>query len=315
MLRKAIVRKIAIATCALLIVAILYAFPTKEKEKYETEKNYIATQDNQSDIFLIDENNYVAMTKILTSSNNPVKKAQEILDTLIIGSQKSEYIPNGFKAIIPKGTKINNIEFKDNLIKVDFSKKILNVTEDDEEKMVESIVYSLTTIKEIKKVMIFVEGELLTTLPHSHKPLPQVLDRSYGINKVYDLNDYKNTTKTTIYYISKFQDSYYYVPITKINNDNRDKVEIIISELKSNPIYQTNLMSYLKANAELEDYEIKENTINLSFNENLFNDLESKNIKEEVKYTISLSLKDNLDIEEVVFLVDNNEVDKCSKKC
>ena len=74
-------------------------------------------------------------------------------------------------------------------------------------------------------------------------------------------------------------------------------------------------MSYLKANAELQDYEIKENSINLSFNENLFNELEEQKIKEEVKYTISLSIKDNLDIEEVIFSVNNQEIDKCSKKC
>ena len=74
-------------------------------------------------------------------------------------------------------------------------------------------------------------------------------------------------------------------------------------------------MSYLKASAELKDYEIKENSINLSFNENLFSDLKEKNIKEEVKYTISLSIKDNLDIDEVIFLVNDKEIDKCLKSC
>ncbi len=315
MLKKASLRKIAIATCALLIVGILYLFPSKNQENYPTETNYIAKEDNKSSIFLIDENNYVAMTDIITTSTDTVKKATELIETLIIDSKKSEYIPNGFKAIIPKNTKINNIDFKDHLIKVDFSKDILNISEKNEEKMLESIVYSLTTIDDVKQVMIFVEGEILNELPHSKKQLPQVLDRSYGINKVYDLKTFKDTSKTTIYYISKYANSYYYVPVTKISNDNQNKVEIIINELKSNPIYQTNLMSYLKANAELEDYEIKENSISLSFNENLFNDLEKKNIQEEVKYTISLSLKDTLDIDEVIFRVNDEQISKCLKVC
>ena len=312
MLKRASLRKLTIATCALLILGILYIFPTKNDQRYETTKKYISVDEKKNNIFLIDENNYVAMTDIAINNNDTIKKAKEILETLVINSKKSEYIPNGFKAIIPKNTKINNIEFKDNLLKVDFSKEILNVTLDNEEKMLESIIYSLTSIKEVKKVMLFVDGNILNELPNSKKKLPETLDRSYGINKVYDLNNYKDTTKTTIYYISKFADNYYYVPITKINNDSRDKVEVIISELKSNPIYQTNLMSYLKANAELQDYEIKENSINLSFNENLFSDLEKNKIKEEVKYTISLSIKDNLDIDEIVFLVNDKEIDKCS---
>ena len=100
------------------------------------------------------------------------------------------------------------------------------------------------------------------------------------------------------------------IPITKINNDPSNKVEIIINELKNNPIYQTNLMSYLKANAELQDYEIKENSISLSFNQNLLDSLDDKSISEEVKYTISLSIKDNFDINEVIFKVNNEEIDK-----
>ena len=250
------------------------------------------------------------MTNIPISSKGTINKAKKILQTLVIGSKQSEYIPNGFTAIIPKNTKINSIDFKNNLIKVDFSKELLNVDQNNEEKMIESIVYSLTSIKDVKKVMIFVNGEILYQMPNSKKNLPETFDRSYGINKVYDLNTISNSTKTTVYYISKYDDTYYYVPITKINNDPSNKVEIIINELKNNPIYQTNLMSYLKANAELQDYEIKENSISLSFNQNLLDSLDDKSISEEVKYTISLSIKDNFDINEVIFKVNDEEIDK-----
>lgn len=308
MLKKASFRKIAIATCALLVILILYVFPKDDTKKYQTETKYINT--TKSDIFLIDENNYVAMTNIPISSKGTINKAKKILQTLVIGSKQSEYIPNGFTAIIPKNTKINSIDFKNNLIKVDFSKELLNVDQNNEEKMIESIVYSLTSIKDVKKVMIFVNGEILYQMPNSKKTLPETFDRSYGINKVYDLNTISNSTKTIVYYISKYDDTYYYVPITKINNDPSNKVEIIINELKNNPIYQTNLMSYLKANAELQDYEIKENSISLSFNQNLLDSLDDKSISEEVKYTISLSIKDNFDINEVIFKVNDEEIDK-----
>lgn len=314
MLRKASLRKIAIATCALLIVLIIYTFPTKNDSRYKSETNYITNNKNKSDIFLIDQNNYVAMTNIPTSSKDTVSKAKEILQTLIIDSKQSEYIPNGFTAIIPKKTKILSLDYKEDLIKVNFSSDILNIEEEKEEKMIESIVYSLTSIKDVNKVMIFVNGEILNQLPNSKKFLPETIDRKYGINKVYDLKTINNSTKTIVYYISKYNDTYYYVPITKINNDPADKVEIIINELKSNPIYQTNLISYLKANADLKDYELKENTISLSFNENLLDSLDNKNISEEVKYTISLSLKDNLNVDEVIFKINEEEIDKLALK-
>ena len=310
MLKNALLRKISVATCALIALLIICTFPTKDTTKYQVNQKYISTDNKKCDIFLIDENNYVAMTSIINNENDPISKARMLINALTIGTKANEYIPNGFKSIIPKNTEIKDISLDNELLKIDFNKNILNIDKENEEKMIEALVYSLTSIKGIKKIMIFVEGDILYKLPNSKKHLPQILDRSIGVNKIYDLNNYKDTTKTTIYYISKFKDSYYYVPVTKINNNHNNKVEIIINELKSTPIYQTNLMSYLKANAELQDYEIKEQTINLSFNENLFNDLENKKILEEVKYTISLSLKDTLNIEEVIFLVDHKEIDK-----
>ena len=54
---------------------------------------------------------------------------------------------------------------------------------DTEEQMIEALIYSLTEIKDINKIMIFVEGETLLTLPNSKKTLPSILDRNYGINK------------------------------------------------------------------------------------------------------------------------------------
>ena len=308
MLKKASFRRITIATCALLIIGILYLFPTKDSSSYEITKNYNANA-NISNIFLLDENNYVAMTNVPTTNTDSLKLAQELIQTLTIDNNKSQYIPNGFKAIIPKNTKINSIDLKDGLLKIDFSKEFLNISRKNEEKLIESIVYSLTSIKDINNVMIFVDGQILNELPNSKKALPQVLNRSIGVNKTYDLESFKNTTQTTIYYVSKYNDLYYYVPITKIDNNQSNKIEIIIDELKSTPVYQTNLMSYLKANAELQDYEIIENSINLSFNEYLFDDLDKKNILEEVKYTILLSLKDNLDITEVNFIVNNEQID------
>ena len=46
----------------------------------------------------------------------------------------------------------------------------------------------------------------------------------------------------------------------------------------------------------------------------MLDDVTSNNILEEVIYTVGLSLIDNLDVEEVVFLVENEEIYKFSLK-
>ena len=107
----------------------------------------------------------------------------------------------------------------------------------------------------IKKISIYVEGNKLLKLPKSNKKLPDYLDKSYGINKIYNLDSLKESSKTTIYYLSKNKDYYYYVPVTKVSNEKNERVEIIIKELKSTPIYHTNLISYLAASANMTSYE------------------------------------------------------------
>ena len=174
--------------------------------------------------------------------------------------------------------------------------------------MIEAIIYSLTEISNINRIMIFVEGNILKELPNSKKKLPLVLDRNYGINKVYDLNSMKNINKVTTYYVSKNNNLTYYTPITCISNDKDEKIKIIIEKLKTNPTYNTNLVSYLKTSAELQNYEILENSVNLSFNNKILA-LDDDKIIEEVKYSIALSVKDSYQINETIFYVDNNLID------
>ena len=205
-----------------------------------------------------------------------------------------------------------NIELNNKILVIDFSKELLEVNEKDEEKMLEAIIYTLTSIDGIDKVIIKVEGEVLDKLPNSKNNIPTVLDRSYGINKIYDLSSLNDIMSYTTYYISTYNDNKYYVPVTKyVNSKDSDIVKVIIKELGSSPIYQTNLMSYLNANTTLNDYELVDNSLSLNFNELLLNEIDKKNILEEVIYTISLSM-DNIynDLESVSFLVNNEEIYK-----
>ncbi|MCM1052936.1 MAG: GerMN domain-containing protein [Ruminococcus sp.] len=304
MLKKSALRRIMVSTIALIIVSILYFFPTSnEIASIPFTTNYVDVL--KSPIYLINKDNYVIRTDIVVNSESSLDKAKELIEALTIDSTKSEYIVKNFKPIIPKNTKVIEISLENNLLKVNFSKEFLNVTKDEEEKLIEALVYTLTEISDIKEIMVFIEGKRLEMLPQSKIKLPNTINRNIGINKVYDLDNLKDSSKTTIYYINKEDDLLYYVPVTKVENNSSNKVEIIIEELKSSPIYQTNLISYLASSTELLNYEALENQISLSFNQAIFEDLNEKNIKEEVKYSISLSLKDAYDAKEVIFKVDD----------
>ena len=314
MLKKSALRRIMVSTLALIIVTVLYFFPTDDNNNQITQNVEYVSVDN-TPIYLMNPDNYVVRTSIATKEKEPLALVKEMIDALTIGNEKQDYIPKHFSSIIPENTKLLDVSLEDGLLKIDFSKEFLNTTKEMEEIMIEAIVYTLTEIDEIDKIMIFVEGTKLEVLPQSNIKLPNTLDRSYGINKVYDITSLKDLTKTTIYYIGEFNDLIYYVPVTKIENDNgNNKIEIIIDELKSSPIYETNLMSYLASSVKLESYEELENQVILSFNNEIFDDFKEQNILEEVKYSISLSIEDTLNVKEVIFKVDNKVIETFKTK-
>lgn len=303
MLKKKALKKIFISLSCLAILGILYLFPDKD----ESIKSNISKSNNENNIiYLIDNNNYISRVSTILTSETTEEKIKEIISILTIGSDK--YIREGFTKIIPKNTKVLNVSINDNLVKINFSKEILNIDANNEEKMIEAIVYSLTSLDNIKYISIYVEGEILNKLPNSNKRLNTILDRTIGINKEFNISDINNTSKTTIYYLSKYNDYYYYVPVTKVSNDDISKIEIIIKELSGSKILGTNLISYLNSNTELLSYNETDKALLLNFNESILNDVNTNTILEEVTYSINLSIQDNYDIDEVLYYVNDKIV-------
>ena len=315
MLKRMILKKITITALTLFILLLIYLMPTNKinNRNLDVKQNleYTYTNDLET-IYLLDYNDYVARTFIKgCSCSSAVDKASDLLQGLIVEGKKNDIIPNGFKAIIPSGTRVLALNLDKGVLTIDFSKEILEINKKYEEKMLESLIYTLTSINGIDSVKILVEREELKQLPNSNKQLPSLLDRDYGINKVYNLTGTNNIDSYTVFYVNEFNDNYYYVPVTKyINNDKLDKIKIIIEELTSNPVYESNLMSFLNVNTKLLDYEIKDDVIKLNFNNLILSDITGNSILEEVIYTISLSVSNEIDVKEVIFMVENEEIYK-----
>ena len=306
MLKRLALKKIIIVSLSFIILLIIYFFPTTENYNITTSLTY--TDPETIPIYLIDNNNLVSRFEVIKQNTDTDKLINDVIQNLTIDELTDSHIPNNFQKIIPKDTKLINKDLTDGILKLNFTKEFLNVKEENEEKLIESLIYSMTEIEGVNKIMIFVEGETLKELPHSKKTLPNTLDRSYGINKVYELESMKDISKITTYYVSKIDGYSYFTPVTTITNTKEEKVEVIIEKLKSSPTYQTNLISYLAASAELLNYEILENSVNLSFNNQVLS-LDKNEIIEEVKYSIALSIRDTYNINETIFYVDNMLID------
>ncbi len=310
MLKKICTRKLVITTLTLVLLLVIYLIPTpgniKDVEKRSVQYN---TNAKLHEVFLLDDTSYIARTNIPIGDIESIEdKCKYLLEVLTIGGKKDSLIPNGFTPIIPSGTEILSLNYEDGIVKVNFSDTLLTINKDLEEKMIEAITYTLTSIEEVKGVIIFVNGEVLTRLPQSKVTLPSVLSRDFGINKTYDIHSSSDINSVVIYYLNKHNDDLYYVPVTSYTNDKREKIKIIIDELAAGPTYDSNLMSFVNSNAKLLEYEETDKSMKLVFNTYILSDVDSKDILEEVIYSIALSIRDNYDVEEVSIYVDDQEI-------
>lgn len=311
MLRKKAIRKILVTTFSCFTLMILYIMPTKFNDDFlnpNVDVIYTSAIYN-SEIYLMGDNNYLVKANIMLKSENIKDKVIEAIEYLKIDSKYSK--PIGLKGIIPKDTNINNIEIIDNKVKIDFNNKLLNVDFKLEERLIESIIYSLTSIEGIDEIEIMIDGKKINSLPNSKKILPEILSRDFGINKIYDITNRNGIQKVILYYTENISNNNYYVPVTKYINDDRDKIKIIIDSLSSSYIYEENLGSFLRNDVSLLDYDLSESKMEVNFNKDIF---PNDKLLESVEYTLSYSIFDNYQVDKILLKVngvDVKEINKC----
>ncbi|MEG2457487.1 MAG: GerMN domain-containing protein [Bacilli bacterium] len=314
MLKRIGLRKIGVTSLAFIIIGIIYFFPSFLNTT-KIESSVIYKEDEKlTNVYLLDKYNYITSVSVNIDKESNEEIIREKIEYLIKNGKKNDNVPNGFSGIIPINTVLKNVSISKNSVTLDFSKELNNVLKKDAEKMIEAIVYTSTSLEEITSVYLSVEGKDLLKIPNTNKTLDKPLTRDFGINKLYDISNLTNLNSTTVYYCNQKSSSIYYTPVTLINNDDREKISVIIDELKSSVVYQANLESYLNASAELKNYEIINDIMYLTFNDKIFDTTHNNQILEEVKYTISMSVKDNYDVSSVVFKVGEKEVAKSELK-
>lgn len=296
MIKKYIINKITVCFMCFLLLCLFCLFPTQEV--FVEEKVY----DKEYVVYLMDNDNFLSKVTYFYDELTLKDEIQNKINSLIYGVESYDI----FFPLIPKNTKVNNINIDKDSVYIDFSSDILNINEFMEEIMIESIIYTLSEINGINNIYLLVDGKELLKLP-SGMELNYPLTRSFGINKEYNINGFDNINKTTIVFSKSYDDVKYDVPVTLINNDNDDKINIIIEELKSSIYGQNNLNGFINDKLELIDYDIDNNKMELVFNEYIFSDPSEKLILDDVKRVISESIFENYDVTEVILNTENKK--------
>lgn len=283
-----IIRKLFYTTLTTFIIIAVYTISSFKDNTLRTNlelEEVINMKTNTA--YLLNKDNYLTKVNIYLDSNKQEEQVKYMVEYL---KKNNKRIERGYKGYIPKKTNILSIEIKDNILYLDLSKDFL---EENTKVTVPGLVRSLLSIKNIDRVDLKVEKEYINNYD-------KLLDDKIAINEEYNINNRKNISEVVIYYLTNDNN---YIPVTKYLNDDREKIEIIIDELKESN--NSNLISYLNNNLKLKDYEEENDVYILNFNDYLNED---KTTKEYLLNEIAYSIFDNYQVSSVMFKInDKNE--------
>jgi len=306
MLKTKAIRKIFTTTLTMFIILTIFTIPLTSKNKNVIRTNLEIediTNLSTDKIYLLNNNNLLVKVDVFLEGKSTIDKVKNIINYLTVDNNKT---PSGLKPYIPSNTKVLDVTKDNETISIDFNKNFLKYSKNDEKQIITGVVYSLLELKDIKEVILLVEGSYIKNY---NKPL----NKSIGINNEYLINKRADLNKVVIYYLNNIGDNYYYIPVTKYLNDSREKVEIIIDELKNNQTYmKDNLISYLNNNLELLDYKEESDVFFLNFNDYLLEN--NANANEKILGTIANSIFSNYEVNMVMFEVNNEKVKYISRK-
>lgn len=301
MLKKKAFNRIFLTTIVFFVVFSLYSL--KETEDHYNEVKSEQKEENLANIYTLNDDNYISKTAVYVSKNLSLEdKIKEKLEIMIAENNKNALLPSYFNPILPENTKVEDVVVEESLVKVYFSKELMNITEEQSEQMIEAITYTITD-ENILGIEIYVEGNMLKYVPHTNKKLPAVLTEDFGINKTYEISKTDNIVKIVMTYYGSDNNDYYEIPVTKYVNDDREKLEIIIEELEN--LCTVNNLKTLVENLEVLEYNIEDTKITLNINKDL------TSAEENILLT---SIFNNYDVDKIELLVKNEKKLEKTKK-
>lgn len=267
-------RKLLIVSISILFVvvsALFLIFKPNDNTQINDATININKEENlvKRKLYLLTNDNFVVPVTISMSKKDSL--ADELYYVVSLLREDSKAIKGSFKGILNKDTSITELTIKDQILTLGFSKEFNDYEKENELRIVEALVWTMSQYEEINAINIKVEDELLTRMPLGKTPLPSTLTKDFGINN-HIFPTMLNKERAVVYYSKVIDDQEFYVPVS--NNIEIDSISVFFELSKKN----VPLITGLNVIKELKDLEV----VNITSSEEKVNfELTSSSLLEE----------------------------------
>lgn len=224
-------------------------------------------------LYFKDANDYVVPVSVNVPET--MTPAREALEYMVEDGPGSEWLPAGFKALLPKGTEILGIDIiePEKLAIVDFSEEFASYNAQDERKIMEAVTWTLTQFDSIDKVKFWINGETMDEMPVDGTPMIEPLTRAMGVNlERADGVNLGQSSPVTLYFQSQMEDGKtYMVPVTRMIKRSDNIPLATLEALIAGPL-RNGLSSVILPTAKVLDIEKEDQLITVNLDESVLND-------------------------------------------
>ena len=262
------------------------------------------------ELYLIDSSGMVVpQTFELPKTESAAKQA---LQYLVKDGPISELLPNGFQAVLPAGTDILGVNLQeDGTLIVDVSEEFKDYDAEEELQILQAMTFTLTQFDNVDRIKLWINGEPQDEMPVKGTPISEGYSKNNGINIfVNDQPNLQHSKVVTIYYPKRYNEEFYYVPVTEyIDVKDEDVYSSIVQTLLDGPAYELNAIDVFNDTASLVNKPfLRDGVLQLIFNEDILKDPENGIIADDVVETLVRTLTAEEEVEAVDIKVENKAV-------
>lgn len=282
-----------------------------EEDNGETEEVNV-NELVERQLYLVDADGMVVPQTLSIPADESKAVAKQMLTYLVKDGPVTDYLPNGFQAVLPANTEILGLNLlEDGTLIVDVSDDFTHYEADEELTIIQAMTHTLTQFDNIDRIQLRINGEDQSEMPVNGTPISEGYSQSNGINlMIEEQPDLLHSKAVTVFYPKQYNRYMYFVPMTQYITDMEDNFYgSIVQALIEGPSQHVQALQVFNDGTTLVNKpSIKDGILQLEFNENILKEVEKSIISDDVMETLARTFTAQGDIDAIDVKVENKDV-------
>lgn len=294
-------KQIAVLFGAIAMIGYLSVRYFPQEEAVSTPVISTKDETKHMQIYMMDRDQTLVPLSIGVSEEMSEEDKLSLMVSYMSGKQEIK----GFSPLFDKECVLQSASIKNGMVSLYFDDSLKNYKKEHELRVLEAITWGATQFHDIEQVKLFMNEKLLTTMPNAQTPIPDILNRSIGINHFEtSTTSLHDSTSLTVFCTKSIEGNAYMVPqsrrVADVQGDVlKTNVEAILSDVSAS----SNLSQPLYADdIQVDSFDVYDGSLIVNLNNNIL--ASNRSVKQDVYNALVLSLAALPGIEKVEVRVD-----------